>query len=109
MIHGAVWYCNDCKQTFDTPKRTHDGGTYDEPWYVCPHCGSDDYQLAEWCAECDEVFPQSKLHNGFCDDCLEKLVKEHGAEFIKDDEDLFKEEFSWWMHKRMRARKGVSA
>lgn len=109
MIHNAVFYCNDCKQTFEKPKRIDGGGGYpEEPWYECPHCGSDDYQLADWCAECDCVFPQSELHNGFCDDCLDKLVKEHGAMFIQEDEYLYKEEFSWWMHKRMRER-GVSA
>lgn len=108
MIRDATWICHHCKQTFDKPKLTHDGGYYEEPFYVCPFCGDDDFSIEERCAECDTVHPQGELHNGFCDECLNKLVKKYAVEFVTEDEDFFKEDFSWWMHKRMRER-GVSA
>lgn len=107
MMHGATWICNDCGETFDVPKKTHEGGYPEEPTYECPHCGSDDYQLAEYCTECECVFPQSDLKYGICEDCLRALAHERGHEFITSDEDSF-DDFAFFMHKRMRDRNEVS-
>lgn len=112
MIHDAVWYCNDCKQTFDEPKKNPGHGCVPHDWdspdsYECPFCGSDDFQIADWCAECDTVHPREKLTWGLCRDCLDKLIREHGHEYIMQDESVA-DDFAWWWHKRMRQR-GVGA
>jgi Zn finger protein HypA/HybF involved in hydrogenase expression len=108
LIHDAVWICNDCERTFREPKRNignsypfvvSDSDVPDE--YECPYCGSDDFQLAEWCAECDTVHRQSELNMGLCPDCLDKLIKDHGHEYIMSDKDLM-DEFAWWWHKKRR-------
>ena len=108
MIHDAVWYCNDCKHTFEEPKKIPGHGCVPHDWdspdeYVCPYCDSDDFQLADWCAECDCVFPQSELQDGFCKDCIDKLIDEDGPKFLKQDE-YAKAEFTWWLHNRLRKR-----
>lgn len=45
-----MYRCRDCYNEFEEPKLTRDpvgeyhGQTAYEDWYVCPHCGSDDYE-----------------------------------------------------------------
>lgn len=45
-----MYRCRDCYREFDEPKVIHDaigeyhGQTAYQYWYVCPHCGSDDYE-----------------------------------------------------------------
>ena len=94
-----MYICLHCGLQFDDPVLTHNGGYYEEPWYECPYCGSDAFEEAEQCEECDEWFPVGTCANGICESCMEK----HASDFdiVKRYGDSLKEErkingfFSW--------------
>lgn len=79
-----MWICNDCGEVFENPREYYDHGTGYHS-LDCPHCGSDDIDEAERCAECDEWVIEKNLVNGLCPACIEKhavdyeTVKAYGA------------------------------
>lgn len=57
-----MYRCSDCNNPFDEPKKTiehqsgynlPDGG-YNEVYYSCPFCGSNDYEEVVTCCMCNE-------------------------------------------------------
>lgn len=75
------YVCADCKQAFDAPLRQKDGGgDVGEDWFVCPHCGSDDYDEAGVCALCGETVRKLDMcihgTGDICVSCMEALVGE---------------------------------
>lgn len=80
-----MWICNDCGAVFENPREyyEHDTGYHG---MECPHCGSDDIDEAERCAECDEWVNENNLVNGLCPACIERhasdyeTVKAYGAD-----------------------------
>lgn len=87
-----MYYCNDCKEEFDTPKM--EKTTFEEFYGVsnlfptshectlksCPRCGSDDIEemetcdkCGEYCLECDLTDTDEMVGGGIgylCPDCL---------------------------------------
>lgn len=70
-----MYKCLNCGHVFDEGeqqilKDNHgmEGGFY-EKMSVCPMCGGD-YEEAEYCQRCEQVFIKDKLFNGICEDCL---------------------------------------
>ena len=80
-----MWICNDCGAVFENPREyyEHDTGYHGAD---CPHCGSDNIDEAERCAECDEWVNEKNLINGLCPACIVKhandyeTVKAYGAD-----------------------------
>lgn len=93
-----MWICNDCGTVFENPREyyEHDTGYHGMD---CPHCGSDDIDEAERCAECDEWVNEKNLVNFFCPACIEKhandyeTVKAYGA--AKTDPVIINGLFAW--------------
>ena len=49
-------------------------GTYDRE--ECPNCGSEDFEEAAHCDECDEYFPCDEVIGHVCEKCLKKHINE---------------------------------
>ncbi len=82
-----MYRCADCNNPFSEPEKViehqfgynlPDGG-YNEVYYSCPFCGSNDYEEVVTCCMCNEEFPKEckglyvhdKKHNEYvCNDCL---------------------------------------
>ena len=82
-----MYRCSDCGNLFDEPKKVvehqfgqnlPDGG-YNEVYYQCPCCGSDEYEEVVICCKCSDEFYKScevlyvydKNHNEYiCNKCL---------------------------------------
>lgn len=81
-----MYVCMDCHHEFDRPKKTHNGGYYEEEWYECPDCGSTDYEELAECSECGAEKIKDHLINGMCEDCINEAasdmrkVYEYGAD-----------------------------
>ena len=76
------WYkCRECGHTF----REDDIGTIEEKHFLdghyagsehfscCPECHGD-YDDADYCCECDEVFAEDELYSGWCEKCLRETI-----------------------------------
>ena len=76
------WYkCRECGHTF----REDDIGSIEEKhfldghyagsenFYCCPECHGD-YDDADYCCECDEVFAEDELYSGWCEKCLRATI-----------------------------------
>lgn len=61
-----MYICTDCKELFEETKAVTDYVT-DDPYpmgptiYVCPHCGSDDYEEAKECPDCLAYYSKEAL------------------------------------------------
>lgn len=67
-----MYKCLHCGHEFEDIDRKHyDHGTGVWEEY-CPNCGSEDFEEAEQCELCGEWHVADKVHNGVCDDCLQK-------------------------------------
>ena len=72
-------------------------GTYDRE--ECPNCGSEDFEEADHCDECDEWFPVGTCTNGICESCMDKHASDY--ETVKRYGDSIREErklnglFAW--------------
>lgn len=109
MINDVVWKCLSCGKTFDEPRKHPGHGSIPHDWdspdeYTCPYCDSDDIVFADWCAECENVFPTEELHYGFCEDCIDKLADEYGRDYIMSSREIW-DDFAWYMHKRRHERR----
>lgn len=68
-----MYICCDCGHVFDDPKRIVD----DSPEYgrfvesLCPKCESGNYEVADWCPDCDKWKPKS---DKLCEACREELL-----------------------------------
>lgn len=72
-----MYYCNDCKEYFGSPKEVDDG-CYEECWGAkvwrsdmaeyCPCCGSEDFQESGICEVCGENIPNAS--EDYCDECV---------------------------------------
>ena len=71
-----MWICIECGAVFENPREyyEHDTGYHGAD---CPHCGSDDIDGAERCAECDEWVNEEYLVNGLCPACIEKYAEDY--------------------------------
>lgn len=77
-------YCNECGCEFEEPKKVYEhhselngmGGVTYETFYVCPFCGSDDYEEEEKCELCGKEYPRLiyKAEKDICTDCFTQLV-----------------------------------
>jgi len=56
-------YCEDCHEAFT--------GCDETQTYNCIHCGTELVDAFQ-CKECDGDFGEDELHEGYCDECLEK-------------------------------------
>ena len=76
------WYkCRECGHTF----REDDIGSIEEKHFLdghyagsenfscCPECHGD-YDDADYCCECDEVFSEDELYSGWCEKCLRETI-----------------------------------
>ena len=76
------WYkCRDCEHTF----KEDNMGTIEEKHYLdgdyagsehfscCPMCQGD-YDDADYCCECDEIFAEDELYDGWCEKCLRETI-----------------------------------
>ena len=76
------WYkCRECGHTF----REDDIGSIEEKHLLdghyagsehfscCPECHGD-YDDADYCCECDEVFAEDELYSGWCEKCLRETI-----------------------------------
>ena len=70
--------CADCGEAFDDPRCVlGGGGDREESWYVCPACGSSNFNDADKCEICGDHYlrDECKFHSTVvCDKCLEKTV-----------------------------------
>lgn len=101
MIYGALYVCKKCGMEFEKPLRTYEGGYEEEPFYVCPHCYSDNFVAADTCAKCGHTFPADELLSGYCQDCLDDYAHEYARDFVMNDPDE-RELFAWWLERRNR-------
>ena len=74
--------CRDCGNIFyaceaGRVKEPHDeipGGFY-ETFYICPCCGSSDYEDASYCDCCGGAFLEEKLYGGhYCKECITEYL-----------------------------------
>ena len=91
--------CRECGNIFypceaGRVKEPHDeipGGFY-ETFYICPCCGSTDYEDAAYCESCGGAFLEDKLFGGYyCDDCLNGFCKTYAQKFIDGNLNEFAE------------------
>lgn len=77
--------CRDCGNIFyaceaGRVKEPHDeipGGFY-ETFYICPVCGSQDYEEAAYCDHCGGAFLEDKLIGGhYCEECINGFMTMH--------------------------------
>ena len=67
-----MYKCLHCGNEFeDIDRRHYDCGTGVWEEY-CPNCGSEDFEEADKCEICGEIFPESETENGVCKECLER-------------------------------------
>ena len=71
--------CLHCGHVFDEEEivaKYYDKatGTYDRE--ECPNCGSEDFEEAAHCDECDEWFLCDEVVGRLCDKCLKKHINE---------------------------------
>ena len=96
-----MYICIHCGHHFEEPSNRYNKrwSDSDDSEQYCPNCGSEDFEEAEHCEECDEWFPVGTCANGICESCMEK----HASDFetVKRYGDSHKEErtingfFSW--------------
>lgn len=74
--------CRDCGNIFyaceaGRVKEPHDeipGGFY-ETFFICPCCGSSNYEDAAYCDKCGAAVLEEKLYGGhYCDECMESFL-----------------------------------
>jgi len=103
MIHGALYKCSRCGAEFERPKvitgyNMSFPRDYDVPdEYVCPECDSDEYEKADRCAECGDVFLEKELDWGLCNKCLEFEAGYRAAEYVMRDSEA-RDAFAFWLH-----------
>lgn len=71
-----MYYCTDCKETFETLKQTAILHTEvdtrrEEPISVCPICGSDDIERMKKCL-CGEWI---RSYEDYCQECIKERDK----------------------------------
>lgn len=92
--------CRDCGNIFyaceaGRVKEPHDeipGGFY-ETFFICPVCGSTDYEDAAYCDKCGGAFLEDKLYGGhYCNDCIgDFLASSYVTMFAQENLDEFAE------------------
>ena len=97
--------CRDCGNIFyaceaGRLKEPHDeipGGFY-ETFYICPVCGSQDYEEADYCDHCGGAFLEEKLYGGYyCDECMELFLgTAYAVGFCEENY----EEFADYVHEK---------
>ena len=83
-----MYYCNDCKKTFNTPKKIYETHGLSAPpyetFYLCPFCSSTNYKEIEikYCRCCGAKL--QNLQNEYCSDkCKIRLEKLRNEEYTK--------------------------
>lgn len=74
MSIRSLYICDDCHEVFDQPNSFYEIHTElddmaREYFSCCPNCGSTSFSEADYCEECEEVFPLSELTDGYCQSC----------------------------------------
>ena len=92
--------CRECGNIFyaceaGRVKEPHDeipGGFY-ETFFICPVCGSTDYEDASYCEHCGGAFLEEKLRGGYyCNDCMgDFLASSYVVQFAQEEADAFAE------------------
>lgn len=82
-----IYYCINCKRTFDDPKQVYEPDGLDTPPYrytpVCPFCkGSDFYEILGDCAYCGDIICEGDKYYELNDNCntlyCENCIVERG-------------------------------
>lgn len=87
------YICLDCGHIFDEGEqkvyRENHGlpGGYYEEFSVCPVCGGD-YEEAAHCVSCGGDFKDENLYDGWCEECLVKMISYDGFLLYALDKDL---------------------
>lgn len=82
-----MWICMDCRETFSEPgTKSEDYGwetdlghvSAYQYYYVCPNCGSADFDETEICAKCGETFAKDEMDYNIdgdlvCKDCFKAM------------------------------------
>lgn len=79
----SYWYCQRCKEVisqddlrFVREAERHywldDSPVESYAYALCPYCGSDQIDEADYCEVCGEPFVPEDLEGGICKECLEK-------------------------------------
>ena len=105
-----MYICNDCHAAFDEPgyrveRECHawldDKPVREECYPICPECGSENFEEADYCEYCGDVVRKTELIGGcVCEKCLEEIF--HGRSdlvraYILEDKAAFGE----WLHEHM--------
>lgn len=86
-----MYICKECTEVFDEPKPIESDCGYEtsvgyaqvnEEFSCCPHCGSEDIEIAKKCDICGEY----TFENAVCDNCLEENATLENAIKYGNDE-----------------------
>ena len=85
-----MYYCNNCKNYHDDSLLKEVVESHGEPYYmethhVCGHCGSDDYEEADYCPLCGQ--PKKETED-LCNGC-ENAINQFANDFIEDVTNYF--------------------
>ena len=69
--HGHVFFENEMVQV-----RVMEG-EYLRERYVCPDCGTEDFEEARPCSECGDYFTETELEDNLCEKCRDAVNDEH--------------------------------
>ena len=89
-----TYYCNNCKDVFDADDARRIDASFragdwikEEYEYVCPHCGSCDYDEAVECSDCGKYVLKEESFGGYCEECVNKAATFENLLKCDDDGD----------------------
>ena len=74
-----TYICKECTNVVEDYEIKREKGEWLDGYYmgddyVCPHCGSEEFQEAVQCPICGEYVAKEESYDGFCEDCVDKAA-----------------------------------